>query len=74
MTTVDNLTETLIAVQDLLRKIARLNVSIAKIETLDPDDTLSVDGLKQYKRQLTEDLAALLAHFDLDVQLKSLAA
>ncbi|MCB0520575.1 MAG: hypothetical protein H6577_24745 [Lewinellaceae bacterium] len=74
MVKTSNHTDSLKAVQDLLKKIARLNESIASIEALDPTDDLSVQGLKRYKSQLTKDLTALLAEFGLKIKVESQAA
>ena len=70
----ENLNNLLSAIQDTLRKIDRLNSTIQLLKQQTPDDLLTLNSYESFKLRLTEDLAAMLANFELNVKVESIAA
>ena len=56
-------------IQNILDKIARANVSIARHEAQDIPDKLALTQYGEMKRQLTEQLLELLAEMDIRLNL-----
>ncbi len=65
--------EILGAVENLLKKIHRLNATIQTLEQSDTKEMLSLEGINRYKLQLTEDLVGLLKEFKLNIKIEAIA-
>lgn len=58
-----------IEIQDTLDKIVRVNASITRHQAENEPDELALTQYADFKKQLTEDLLALLAEMDIRLSL-----
>ncbi|MFN3848199.1 MAG: hypothetical protein ACK4NY_02165 [Spirosomataceae bacterium] len=63
-----------IVLEDILKRIERLNKLIHKHQELPTPDTLAIEGYQKLKEQYKEQLNELLAQFELKVENHSKAA